>query len=541
MKRNHPVSAVLAGPLLWLAATTAGPVAAEPIRLDKQDFSARMEQIRKDWNVPGMAVAIVSRDGMIHAEGYGVRALGSAAPVDADTMFQINSMTKSFTALLVARRAEEGKLKLTDRIVDHIGWFRLGDPLTTMEVTLEDALSHRTGVVDSTWLEDVPGMTMDETVRRMRHFGQASPLRAAYYYDNTMFSTAGYAATVDGGWSATLRKEVLEPLGLRRTVPDILEIVRPEHRALCHECQPDCETVGEKGLMGWSNVASPHVLTGGKVVLGHWRGHPQAPGANMASSANDMAVYLRAILSGLAASPGAPLSRSVVEEVLRPRIPTGHSDMEAPPGFAEEARRANMFWRVSYALGWECTVYAGERLCHHAGASLGFLSWMAVLPDKGLGFVVLTNMRNTGEGAADVAAMHIADLLVGNAPADWSGFFRATVRKADADAAAQETELRRTHAARRPPITPTAQLAGTYTHPAYGSLRVSAHGAGRLRLDHGPQRQAEAVHLSANVYELRWKTPRNNARPLGFDIDASGQPVALTLHGARFVRESPAP
>ncbi|MGH6949671.1 MAG: serine hydrolase domain-containing protein, partial [Vitreimonas sp.] len=96
--------------------------------------------------VPGLAIAVVHGDDPPIAQGFGVRRLGRAERVDADTVFDIASLTKSFTAAGAAALVDEGRLAWDDRVVRWLPHVAFSDPWLTEHVTLRDLLSHRTGL-----------------------------------------------------------------------------------------------------------------------------------------------------------------------------------------------------------------------------------------------------------------------------------------------------------------------------------------------------------------------------------------------------------
>jgi hypothetical protein len=159
---------------------------------------------------------------------------------------------------------------------------------------------------------------------------------------------------------------------------------------------------------------------------------------------------------------------------------------------------------------------------------------MALLPELGYGVAVLSNFRHDLTGFIDAGLMKTLDRLVGLPPVDWDGFTRELV-KADAAAAQERYRAWRAGLPRRPRLSTPETLAGAYAHPVLGPVTVEAKG-GELRVAFGPQRHARARHVAANVYELRWQTPRDDPKPLEFDLGANGQPTALRLDGLRFER-----
>ena len=100
----------------------------------------------RDWEVPGLAIAVVRNDTVLLAKGYGVRELGKTDRVDANTVFNIGSLTKSFTTTAAASLVDEGKITWDTPVHRLLPEYELRDPYLTENVTLRDLLSHRTGL-----------------------------------------------------------------------------------------------------------------------------------------------------------------------------------------------------------------------------------------------------------------------------------------------------------------------------------------------------------------------------------------------------------
>ena len=99
-----------------------------------QGLEQQIEQIRKDWDIPGMAVAIIKGDKVIYANGFGVRELGKSAKVDEKTLFAVGSTTKGMTVATLGLLVDEGKLSWDDRVIDVLPGFRMYDAYATAEM-----------------------------------------------------------------------------------------------------------------------------------------------------------------------------------------------------------------------------------------------------------------------------------------------------------------------------------------------------------------------------------------------------------------------
>ncbi|HEX2716624.1 MAG TPA: serine hydrolase domain-containing protein, partial [Gemmatimonadaceae bacterium] len=168
--------------------------AQRPVTSAPPNFDAYVEQVRRMFEVPGMAVAIVKDGKVVLAKGYGVKKLGESGPVTARTRFGIASNTKAFTATALGILVEEGKVEWDAPVVRYLPEFAMYDPWVTREITVRDLLVHRSGLGlgagDLMWW---PTSTLDrkEIVRRIRYIRPATSFRAAYAYDNVLYSVAG--------------------------------------------------------------------------------------------------------------------------------------------------------------------------------------------------------------------------------------------------------------------------------------------------------------------------------------------------------------
>ena len=102
--------------------------------------------VMKRSGIPGMAVAVVRDGKTVYVRGFGVRKIGESQPVDADTVFQIASLSKSLAASVVAHQVGAGIVRWDTPSSAHLPWFRLIDPWVTQHVTVADMFSHRSGL-----------------------------------------------------------------------------------------------------------------------------------------------------------------------------------------------------------------------------------------------------------------------------------------------------------------------------------------------------------------------------------------------------------
>lgn len=245
---------------------------AQTVSEKLREIDAYAEKTRADWNVPGMAIAIVKDDKVIFAKGYGARELGKTDRVDENTLFAIASNSKAFTTAALAILADENKINWDDKVIKHLPEFELADAYVTREMTIRDLVSHRSGFDtfsgDLLWYETT--YKDDEILKRLRYMKPKTSFRSSYGYQNLMFIAAGKIVERVSGvtWSEFVRTRILTPLGMSRTTTTVKDLK--------------------------DNYSMPHNESGGTLRalhLGNVDGATAAAGLN--SSVADVAKWLR--------------------------------------------------------------------------------------------------------------------------------------------------------------------------------------------------------------------------------------------------------
>jgi CubicO group peptidase (beta-lactamase class C family) len=172
----------------------------------------------KAFDVPGLAIGIVTGDRLVYAKGFGVRSKSGGVPVDSRTVFQIGSLTKAFLATTLAIAVDRGKLRWDDRVVDLDPEFQLKDPWVTREFRVFDLLAQRSGLPP--YANDMVGILgLDEAamIRSLRHVEPVSSFRTTFAYTNLTHVVAGRVVAKTAGepdWNAVLARELLGQLGM---------------------------------------------------------------------------------------------------------------------------------------------------------------------------------------------------------------------------------------------------------------------------------------------------------------------------------------
>jgi CubicO group peptidase (beta-lactamase class C family) len=445
------------------------------------------------WEVPGCAVAAVQDGRVVVAEGWGQRDLEAKLPVTSDTLFAIGSVTKAFTAATIGALVDDGLLDWERPLRDFVPGLMLSDSAVTDRLTVVDLLSHRSGLPrhEMVWVGH-PDRSRADLVRRLRFLPLSKDLRQAFQYCNLGYLAAGYAVDVLSGtsWEDYLRTRLLTPLRMGRSNLSVDEMTADPDHATAYERR--------KGVI----VPVPQRPVAAL-----------APAGAINSSATDMARWLLAQLGGGQVDGQAVMSPDTVM-----RQHAAHIVLPEDRTFPASTRHA-------YGLGWMIGRYRDHRLLEHGGGIDGFQTECVLLPDDGIGVVVMTNTSSSG--MAPVVAYRVLDEFLGLEPIDW---FADIKPRFDAIMGG----MREARGARRvvpdaPLPRPLAAYAGEYQHPGYGTLAITHHN-GKLQ-PHLGTLDLSLAHRHYETFDLEWHELGGQLPifPLMFLSDPDGDITALTV------------
>jgi CubicO group peptidase (beta-lactamase class C family) len=457
------------------------------------------------WKVPGLAVAVVKDGHVVLARGFGVRELGKRGSVDADTLFDIGSNTKAFTAAALGTLVAAGKLEWDDPVLDHVPGFRLESPYVTQQITLRDLLAHRSGYCDPFAMWYFSDDTTANVIARLRYQQPSYGFRAHFCYDNAMYLVAStFVPAISGtSWNGYVASHLFAPLDMTRTVSTAAAVAAA------------------------SDVASPHGEVDGAVqpIKPYWPNNMDVFAAvgGINSSANDMSHWLIMLLAD-----GRYDGRKVLDPAIVQAMETPQALIEKDSDLAGWLRTQTPDSRFyTYGLGFFLQDYGGHRLVWHAGDIDGMASALALVPDEHLGVVVLSNMNQNR--APEGVVFEVLQDYLGLAHRDVSRAMYAFLTK---EKAQSEATTRKLAAARRPgtgPPLPIAKYAGSYSDPYYGTAAVSAED-GHLVLRLGnPMFVGDLEHWNGDTFHVRWRYRFYGDTYVTFDVDALGEPTRLSL------------
>ncbi|MBS7455602.1 serine hydrolase [Coralloluteibacterium stylophorae] len=485
---------LLAGPCAFAAAAQDAPSAhaTAPVPAGLAGFDAYVAGVQETFDVPGIAVAIIDAEGTVLERGWGVRELGKPAPVDAHTLFAIASNTKAFTSASLSILADEGRLSLDDRVIDHLPWFRMADAYVTREMRLRDLLVHHSGLglgAGDLLYWPTTSYSNREVVERLAHVPLAGGFRAGYAYDNILYGVAQQVIETVGGQSYAefLRTRIFEPLGMDETRFNA-DHLRPGDAAATGHARADFTDLAPVAPMTWSNVAG----AGG-----------------IYSSVHDLATWMRVQLDGGVIEGEGDGARRLFSQARHEAMWTVVTPRAIrPPQVPALAAATPNF--LGYGEGWNISDYRGEKLVWHTGGWPGMVSRVTLVPSRKIGIVVLTNAE---AGAAfQAVTMRALDAMLGAPDTDWTAAYAAGLGRQQEEATADWERHLAARDADSEPSLPLADYAGTYRDPWYGDVRVERSGTGlAIRFSKTAQLVGDLEHWQHDTFLVRWRDRQLNA------------------------------
>lgn len=452
------------------AAAFPNEVSAVPIPAGQIDAAvAKVDGLARELmassGVPGMAVAVVVNGKTVFARGYGVRSLQGSEKVDADTVFQLASVSKPIGATVIAREVGKGVVRWDTPLQRSMPDFQLSDPYVSSHVTVGDMYAHRSGLPDHAGdlLEDL-GYTRPEMFHRLRYLPLA-PFRASYAYTNFGLTAGAQAVANAAGtdWESLSENELYRPLGMTSTSSRQSDFVKRPNRAASHL----------KGPGGFRlSATQPHP-------------DAQTPAGGVTSSVNDMARWMNLLLAQGCANGQSLVDADALRAALSPQ------SVSAPP--SQPQARAGFY---GYGINVSDSA-AGRIVLNHSGAfNLGASTAFSLIPSAQVGIVTLTNAQPVG--VPETLNAEFADLVqFGKITQDWRTLFSGAFAQM---LAPQGSLLKQTKPAQPAAARPAAEYAGTYGNTFYGNATVTASG-NNLTLSLGPANvRLPLTHWDGDVF-----------------------------------------
>ncbi|HLJ45823.1 MAG TPA: serine hydrolase [Bryobacteraceae bacterium] len=419
----------------------------------------------KDWDVPGVAIAVVQDGKVILAKGYGFRDVKKQLPVTPKTLFAIGSATKSFTVTDLGILVDKGKLNWDRPVREYLPDFRLYDQFATERMTPRDLVTHRSGLPrhDFVWYNS--SATRRELFERLRYLEPSKDFRTTFQYQNLMFMTAGYLAgqVADRPWEDLTRESIFMPLGMTASNFSVAELQKANDFSLPY--RKEKEVVKEIPFRNIDTIG---------------------PAGSINSNVEDMSRYLLMHMN-----KGKSDGKQILSEA-------NDTMMQTPQMVIPGGLRWKELGYTSYGMGLFITSYRGHALVHHGGNIDGFTALVTFMPQDNIGMVILSNMN--GSPMPTVLSYNVYDRLLGLDQVGWTARLKEDEKKGKE---AEEMAKKQGFTARKPNTHPSHELkdyAANYENPGYGIAKVTLDGD-RLKLSYNGL-STPLNHFHYDIFEV---------------------------------------
>ena len=484
------------------------------------DYNQYIQKAMQSWSCPGVAIAVVKGNDVIHQGVLGWHDVENHLPMAADTRFAMASVTKSFTAMSVAQLIDDGKLEWDKPVREYMPEFILDDAYVTQHVTVRDMLCHRTGLPRHDFSAWRLHISRAEFIKRMKHFKFSATFREKFQYNNLMYYAAAYLVEKLAGqkWEEFIQRRIFSPLNMTASnfkpeSPEADQFTAKGYRV-------DRDTDGSaKGL-----INMPFGL--------HTELSPGPAGA-LFSTLADLIQWLKVHVNNGCVGDVQIVSPENLKQMHLPQ-------MVIPGGGFNEALTGNTIF--AYGLGWFIEPYRGYTLIHHGGNVEGHSLIIAFVPQEKIGVVVLTNIAMVP--LRDVLLYESIDRALDLSDQDWNKKFHEMfdpiiVGEAQAKQTAAQEKIENA-----PPTHPLETFVGNYQADGYPNFAVRMNGDGMQACTEGSLAWSTLRHYHYTVFEWyladfdTWVKVRFLINDEG-EINSVSVPIEPAVENIIFTRKQP--
>lgn len=482
--------------VLWpMISAAQTPTDARLARLD-----TFVNRVLNQWKAPGVAIAVVEKNKVVYAGGFGYRQVEQKLPVDQHTLFAIGSCTKAFTASMLGMLVKEGKVDLDKPVRQYLPELTFEDEYSNAHVNLRDMMCHRTGLPrhDYSWYGSTA--LRWELLDRIPHLKPSAELREKYQYNNFMFLAQGLVIEKLTGksWEENLKERLFKPLNMSHSNPSVVEMAQNNNHSKAYNT---------------ADFVIKEIPFRNIDAIG--------PAGSINSCAADMANWLITWIHGGNFMGKEIIPASFVNQAMTAQMVTGGG----LPGVENADVHAS-----GYGLAWGTGSYRGHYRVEHGGGIDGFISSTCFFPSDSIGIFVVSN-----QGAPTSAIRNfIADRMLKLSYRDWSTLQFKDWIKADSlaklapdnDSIQQIRDTRPSHS--------SVAFTGNYYHPGYGTVKIFLEND-TLWVDYneaGKRTKSYLAHYHYNIYTIRSTEEQKRSKDapkINFQTGNKGEIISLSI------------
>ncbi len=329
---------------------------------DFAPFLSWLQAVTNDQKIPGVAVAIVTRDGIVHLDTWGVKNSNELNPVAVDSVFRLASMSKTFAGTAATLIVDQHLQSWDTPLADLFPNLQIGPLRNSQAITLRHVASHSTGLMPHSYSNMLDaGVSYDKIKAQFAKIPRVCDPGECYGYQNVVFSLIADVVEEATGesYERFIEHSLFEPLGMTNA------------------------SVGLEAYQNNNSATSPHrkVRNGWQPTSTNPAYYTTAPAAGINASVYDMTLWLRA---NLGAFPEV-LPENTLFQIQQPVVETPYGNY---------FNRWQGLEKAYYGIGWRVFDYKGVRAIHHGGGVRGYRSEMVFVPEANIGMVVLLNAES---------------------------------------------------------------------------------------------------------------------------------------------------
>jgi CubicO group peptidase (beta-lactamase class C family) len=429
-------------PLLFVSIALCAQKKAPTSDTRLNGIDAKLQAILTDWKVAGFAVAVVEKNKILYAKGFGYRDVENKKPVTPNTLFAIGSCTKAFTSSLLGILRNDNKLSFDDAPSKYIPSLKFYTDDMNTDIIIKDLMTHRTGLPrhDFSWYL-FNTSSRDSLIQRLKFQEPSFGVRKQWQYNNFMFLLQGSIAEKITGnsWEKNIADKIFNPLGMRTSNASITELEKSSEPSIGYEVKN--EAIAK---MDYYNIDG------------------MAPAGSINSSVNEMTNWMCTWIHGGKFEGKEILPASYVSEAMS-------SQMVIGGGLPSKEHTDIQF--SNYGYGWFLASYKGHYRVEHGGNIDGFSASTCIFPSDSLGIVVLVNQN--GSAVPSIVRNLIADRMLRVVQTEWSKELKDA---ADKSKKAEKETVAKSESGQKKGTRPSHALEefeGKYSHPGYGALALT--------------------------------------------------------------------
>ena len=460
-------------------------------------------RVLKEWHAAGFAVAVVEKNHIVYAKGFGYRDYENKIPVTPNTLFAIGSCTKAFTASLIGMLVQEGKLDYDKPVRDYLPELKFYKDEMNDKITLRDMMCHRTGLPrhDYSWYL-FSTSSRDSLLQRIQYMEPSAGLREKWQYNNFMFFAQGMVAEKITGrkWEDNIRERIFQPLGMSNSNFSVDDMKKSKDAALGYEAKKD--SIINK--------------------MDYYHIDAMGPAGSINSSVNDMSKWVITWINN---------GKFDGKEI----IPASHrteaiSSQMVIAGALPEKENPDIYF-ANYGFGWMVSSYKSHYRVEHGGNIDGFSASTSFFPSDSIGIIVLCNQN--GSAVPSIVRNLLADRMLKLKYQDWQSelkkkFDKQKKENEDAKKTAIKTDKPKTK-----PSHEWKDYEGLYSNKAYGSFDIE------LERDSLFAMTGEHIwwlrHNQYDIFDAFDKDPKegidtsDNSIPIQFQMNANGDITSFDI------------